>query len=141
MESKTVNEKNSLVDLINEYIDCAKYLCKSMAAYFEIKENLLVAYREGVIKKSGTFEGVNYSFHGIGCTFELEKDSIDVDFGPNGRCDGFDKMRLLNFLRNRQERFPNLNEVNLGEEFQILVDQKVIFNPQYSPGKELYYLI
>ena len=41
--------------------------------------------------------GRTYSFHGIGCRFEKDDITVDMDFGPNGRIDGFDAWRLCVF--------------------------------------------
>jgi hypothetical protein len=50
--------------------------------------------RDGVLASGRVF-----SFHGIGCRFEKNGMSLDVDFGPHGRSDGFDAWRLSLFAQ------------------------------------------
>lgn len=45
---------------------------------------------------------MSYDFHGIGCCVEFDKIVVDFDAGPNGRIDGFDAWRLIQFA----ECFP-----------------------------------
>lgn len=54
------------------------------------------------IPRSGTLpSGREYSFHGIGCRFEKDGVVTDMDFGPNGRIDGFDAWRLNIFTESK----------------------------------------
>lgn len=52
------------------------------------------------IPRSGTLpSGRTYFFHGIGCRFRKEGQTTDMDFGPEGRIDGFDAWRLNSFAQ------------------------------------------
>jgi hypothetical protein len=87
--------------------------------------------------------GVYYDFHGGGCFFEFENGSIDVDFGPNDRCDGFDFYRLKDFLLDtKKDNYKELhNSEVLKREFEDLILQGKIANPKWQPNSHLFYLI
>jgi hypothetical protein len=132
-------------ELVREYISCAKYMCNSLKNQFALEEEpLLVAYRGKRIPKKGVLEGgIKYDFHGGGCYFEFDGGRIDVDFGPSGRCDGFDLYRLLDFLQSSEiiaSKYNELDEETIRSELEDLVREKVIVSPGWYPNPSLYYL-
>jgi hypothetical protein len=134
-------EIRSLLNLIHDYIACSKYVCELLKEKLKNPERILGAYRtEGIPKEGVIGEDVYYNFHGVGCYFELPNTTIDVDFGPDGRCDGFDAHRLRDF----QESFPNkylfLTKEVFEKCFTELILTGVIHNPKWSPSEHLYYL-
>jgi hypothetical protein len=55
---------------------------------------------EPTIPHAGTLpSGRTFSFHGFGCYFQCGQVVVDVDFGPDGRIDGFDAWRLSLFAK------------------------------------------
>jgi hypothetical protein len=101
-----------ILNLIKKYQVCAKYVCDSLASYYNIGDiPLLKAYREDkIIPKNGTLpDGTFFNFHGSGCFFKFKEGEIDVDFGPEGRCDGFDLFRLQHF----NEQLTGSRKINI----------------------------
>lgn len=78
------------------------------------------------IPRRGTLpSGRTYSFHGIGCLFELQDVVVDMDFGPDGRIDGFDAWRLNLFAESRDQ--PEWTLDALGNALaELLRDGKVV---------------
>ena len=82
-------------ELIARYLSLAEIAVASLRRAHPYQE-LLNAWRRQVIPMHGqTEDGWHYCFHGVGCRFEVDGRCIDVDFGPEGRCDGFDGWRLF----------------------------------------------
>lgn len=136
---------NQLLNLIVEYIKTAQYCCGILRENIPDGIPILGAYRQKVITKNGKIKGLTYNFHGVGCYFEFEDGrEINIDFGPNDRCDGFDLYRLRFFLQhltNKNSFSLLLNEGHLKEEFEKLITENIIYNPRWEPSPHLYYLL
>ena len=63
--------------------------------------------RAGVLDDFGT---ITYLFHGSGCFVKFSDSSADFDFGDEGRCDGIDIGFLVDFLENKRDKYPLLND-------------------------------
>ncbi len=138
------NKIEDIIQLINKYISCSKYMCLLLKESFEIGEaTLLTAQKLKLIPKEGLLEEkVSYSFHGGGCYFEFENGTIDVDFGPADRCDGLDMHKLYNFLTDSnvsvcKELFDKNRFI---ESFNQLISDGYIVCPGWFPNPDLFYL-
>lgn len=133
-----------IMQLIKEYIACAKYMCKVLKETYDTKgETLLRARRINIIPKEGVLEdGFSFSFHGGGCYFEFENGTIDIDFGPNDRCDGFDAFRLYHFLSTSKmnQNIRLITESEIQKCLDELLIEKKIVRPGDFPNPNLYYL-
>ncbi|QJI41403.1 hypothetical protein HKK52_10905 [Pseudomonas sp. ADAK2] len=57
--------------------------------------SILRLWRTKKIERCGTvMDNITYELHGVGCVVHLPEASIDFDYGPDGRIDGFDVWRL-----------------------------------------------
>ncbi len=133
---------NELYELIKEYISCAKYSCLLLKQLYNGDENFLRAKVLKLIPKEGFIENTFYSFHGSGCYFEYGTNHIDIDFGPDNRCDGFDLFRLKDFFSTMADKgkYSTLkDDKNFEEQFEELVKANIIYNPQSEPSPHLYY--
>lgn len=138
-----VDSKSDILNLVNEYVLCADYMCNLFKDHFDLKgEILLRARRLNLIPKEGEIEGVRFNFHGGGCFFEFQNGCIEVDFGPDGRCDGFDEFRLFDFLQsNGSNKYKSILDENLFKnEFKKLIDDNIIYCPGWYPNPGLFYL-
>lgn len=130
-----------MLELIKEYLSCAKYSCELLKDTYPSNESLLRAKVLGIIPKDGIINDVYYRFHGRGCIFKYSNDEIDVDFGPGGRYDGFDMHRLKKFLKFREDRFKDLlNDTTFNSQFNILIKEKIIYKLPNYLDDHLYYL-
>ena len=119
------------------------YMCRALKVEYDTKgETLLRARRLNIIPKEGMFaEGHTFNFHGGGCFFEFENGTIDIDFGPNDRCDGFDVYRLFDFLTtSKKEQNIHCSEVELQEAINELLKERKIVQLGLYPNPNLYYL-
>lgn len=134
--------KEKLLKLINEYIACSNYACGLLKDLKGDTETIIRAIRLNKIPKEGVLEhNIYYNFHGIGCFFQLPNNRIEIDFGPNDRCDGFDINKLEIFLYSKENDYPEfMNKKNLEEAFLKLLSEHIIYNPQWPPSEHLYYL-
>lgn len=143
MKNKYVNKTH---ELIYDFIQCAKYVCGIFEDMYTESVIPLRAYTMKLIPKSDTIDGILYNFHGIGCYFEFNGGAIDVDFGPDGRHDGFDKDRLKFYLSemplNKKEYYKSiLEEDKLTREFNYLIKGDIIGKLEGEVrGSHLYYL-
>lgn len=135
------NTKNQVLEAVQEYIACAKYVCKLLKEITGDTDNMIGAYRNKSIPKEGYLDGnVYYNFHGVGCYFEMPNTHIDIDFGPKNRCDGFDLYRLNDFYFSRTNANIALSEEDLKSGFNELIAEGIIHNPKWPPSEHLYYL-
>ncbi len=134
-------ENSDTYKLILKYIECAEYHCKILKEYSKV-DILLIAKNQKLIPKEGNVEDVYYNFHGGGCYFEWDEGRIDVDFGPDGRCDGFDLWRLTDYFDATPDKsqFINLDENILKNQFEKLVKNRIIRKSNEFPGPHLFYL-
>jgi len=129
--------------LIKDYISCAEYMCGALRDEYPSNETFLRARRTNIIPKNGDLPGgVHFDFHGGGCYFEFENGSIDVDFGPDDRCDGFDFYRIKDFLVDtKKDIYKKLHDnEQLKREFEDLILKGEIVNPKWQPNAHLFYL-
>lgn len=120
-------------------------MCNSLKDYYDIKgETLLIARKSSKsIPKEGKLpNGIYFNFHGSGCYFEFETGGLDMDFGPDDRCDGFDFQRIVYFLElSKLPKYKAITDFDdLENQFKKLISDKTIVCPQFSPGPYLYYL-
>ncbi len=138
------SKRTVIMQLIKEYIACAKYMCKVLKEAYDTKgETLLRARRINIIPKEGILEdGFSFSFHGGGCYFEFENGAIDIDFGPNDRCDGFDAYRLYQFLitSKANQNIQLIAESEIQKCLNELLMESIIIQPGDFPNPSLYYL-
>ncbi|RKZ80854.1 MAG: hypothetical protein DRR19_22985 [Candidatus Parabeggiatoa sp. nov. 1] len=132
---------NRLIEVIEDYLYQVKCGVERFQQKFGIS-NVLQAYRQKIIPKSGWLsENLKYDFHGVGCFLIYEHYDINFDFGPNGRCDGFDEWRIYDYLSQNQEKYPYyyLNNKQIKEDFKALVRSGIIYCPRWEPSRHLYY--
>jgi hypothetical protein len=137
------NNKSEIqtIELIKDYVACAKYVCGLLKELVGDGQNFVGAYRAVGIPKEGYLEDdVYYNFHGVGCYFELLDTKIDIDFGPNNRCDGFDYHRLKDFKHSQSGKYEGLSDEILEQALRSLEKENVIHNPMWHPSPHLYYL-
>ncbi|SMP44610.1 hypothetical protein SAMN06265222_1011164 [Neorhodopirellula lusitana] len=58
---------------------------------------------------------ITYSFHGIGCRLEFGGHTVDFDFGPDQRFDGFDAWRL-HLLAESLPEFHHFSDVDIAQQ-------------------------
>jgi hypothetical protein len=137
------NRELELLALIKDYIACSKYFCNAVSEEFNtIGQELLYSRRNKFVPKEGTLStGLYFCFHGSGCYFEFQKVEIDVDFGPNGRCDGFDNWRLLNFSKSLEKKYGALSVIeDVDGAIELLYKDGILIRPGEYPSPHLYYL-
>lgn len=102
--------------------------------------NLLSAWRAGKLRQSGrlTQPRGRYSFHGTGCRFEISGRTVEVDFGPSGRHDGFDAWRLQQYAQSAFE-WLDLHGAAINRSLRNLESTGLIIRPELNPSPHLYY--
>jgi hypothetical protein len=103
--------------------------------------DLLQALIQARIPRQGTLPGdCHFAFHGVGCRFATPSTKLDVDFGPAGRCDGFDAWRLYLFANENKLPVgrPSLSQIEDG----ILELERAgeVEQPRTDPSPHLLYL-
>lgn len=137
---------HNIIDLITDYQENVERVMKAFKQEFE-RSDLLTAYRHdkiypqvGRLKKHHI---KRYAFHGIGLAVDFDDNtSINFDFAflPEQRHDGFDLWRLGEFVSNHPDKYKKyLDEKMLEEDFNRLIDQGIIINPNVSPSTTLYF--
>jgi hypothetical protein len=81
-----------------------------------------------------------YVFHGIGICFEVAGRTVDVDFGPDERFDGFDAWRLSRYAETSFEwQEFSLERISAGME--KLESAGLIHHITTGLGSHLYYFV
>lgn len=92
-------EPREIIPLIQRYLAAVESSSGRLREQFGV-QNLVEGRRSGRIPREGKLEGGGeFSFHGVGCRIDDRAASVDFDFGPGGRTDGFDAWRLHVFAR------------------------------------------
>lgn len=135
------HSEEELLKLIKDYIACSTYMCKILKEDFNTNgETILRARRINIIPKEGVLsEGIYFNFHGGGCYFKFDNSAIDIDFGPNDRCDGFDGQRLFEFLESSKKVYF-LSKADINQYIDKLLEKNIIINPGWYPNPQLFYL-
>jgi len=131
----------NILKLINDYQDTVKVGVEDMQKQFHTRY-LLKSWRSGIIPKSGVLvSGIEYDFHGVGCLLTINNATVDFDFGPDDRYDGFDLWRLGCFVDERPELYKIYfeNKSLLEEDFKKLIEKHIIVAPKWFPGSSLCY--
>ena len=119
-------------------------MCSLLKDNFDVQgEKLLRLWKLNLIPKEGSIANeIKYNFHGGGCYFEFENGTIDIDFGPDGRCDGVDPYKLYDFLEttNHKRHVDLLDKRRFFDLFNQLIEKKYIVCPGWYPNPSLYYL-
>lgn len=130
-----------ILALINDYQLTVQAGVEEMQNQFNTKQ-LLKAWKRNIIAKNGTLDsGTEYDFHGIGCFLTNNDITVNFDFGPDDRYDGFDLWRLRCFVNEKKGLYQKYFEDKnfLEEDFQVLVNRKIIVKTNWFPGSSLYY--
>jgi hypothetical protein len=129
-----------VLQLIADYQRCARAAVAALRRQTRATD-LLAALRKGQIKRSGRLQErrARYSFHGIGCRFEMADRVIDVEFGPSGRHDGFDSWKLQQFAESAFE-WRHLTARAIESGIKQLRISRVATHPNLEPSPHLIYL-
>jgi len=139
-DSAKAKAEARILRLIGEYQRLANEAVEAMKQAYG-RSNLLRAWRSGKIKKSGmlTKGRISYDFHGAGCRFEFGKHTVDVDFGPNERHDGFDAWRLW-LLADSNPAYSDLDRSKVERALATLQAKGIIKKLEGGTSDHLYYL-
>jgi hypothetical protein len=135
-----MSELRSLVlGLAKLYVEDAARMVGVLRRHFSC-QNLLQAQRAGSIPRQGELpDELHFEFHGVGCLLSTPSKKLDLDFGPDGRCDGFDAWRLYLFASENELGLekPTLAEV---EEGLVQLDRAgEVMKPKTDPSPHLFY--
>ncbi len=129
-----------LLRLIRRYTSASGDAAQKLRDELAVTD-LLGALHGGTLHRAGKLpDGTQYRFHGVGCAVERAGISVDFDFGPEGRTDGFDAWRLHLFA----EQFPD--ETHFHDEAVVaaalaeLQRAGMVAKPGWTPSPHLYYL-
>lgn len=137
---KLENDLKDLTALINTYLYYAKEFCNVLKEAYDLDVSLPRAKVQKLIPKRGSIKGLYFNFHGKGCFFAKGEVSIDIDFGPNGRMDGFDSFRLKQFLKSNKGQVKDIeNELEFDRQFNALIERGIICKHPDFPDDSLYY--
>jgi hypothetical protein len=130
-----------IIALIHSYRALASKAVLSMRQHFRT-ENLLSARRQGLIPPRGKIGATAFSFHGVGCWFQLPNGSIDVDFGPGEKFDGFDAWRLKSLIDDNPAIWnqTRISEQQIQSGLNELLAVGEIVLPRLDPTPHLYYV-
>lgn len=130
-----------IIELIKDYHDIVRSGVEEMQNQFNTRQ-LLGAWKSKSIPKHGILKsGTEYDFHGVGCFLTIHSITINFDFGPDDRYDGFDLWRLGCFVDEKPDLYKKYfeNKNLLKDDFEFLIENHVIVEPKWFPGSNLYY--
>ena len=104
-------------------------------------DDLWAAIRAGSLPRRGrlTTPRGRYAFHGIGCRFDIARRTVDVDFGPDGRHDGFDAWRLDLYAKSAFE-WQHISADQVASGLAKLLSDGLVYQPRWEPSPHLLYL-
>ena len=80
--------------MIDVYLAVGAEAIRDLQQSFPLLKNMFDRRKLGIPREGTLPSGRTYSFHGIGCRFELNETTVDIDFGIGGETNGFDAWRL-----------------------------------------------
>ncbi|PSM30878.1 hypothetical protein [Haliangium sp. UPWRP_2] len=126
--------------LIREYLAAVHKVVSALRAGLGY-QNLLAAYHQRKIPKEGVINGVEFSFHGIGCQAVVDGLEVDFDFGVDDRIDGFEPWRLWRFAEQQPETYPQFRQVeDVKKAMERLERSGEIECSRAMPSSTLWYL-
>ncbi len=133
--------KLDAIDLIKSYIETSRSFVEKAQRKFG-QYDLLRGWRSGAIPQEGILiDGETFRFHGVGCEFTSSVVTIDIDFGPDGRCDGFDAIHLWRFSREGFPSTENWTIEKVSAELERLKATGEVICPGWNPTPHFCYLI
>lgn len=136
----------TIIDLITDYQKNVEKVMQAFKQEFN-RTDLLTAYRhDKIYPQVGELRSHHikrYAFHGIGLAVDFDDNtSVDFDFAflPEQRHDGFDLWRLSEFVSSCPDKYKKyLDKKKLEEDFNRLIANGIILNPEISPSTTLYF--
>jgi hypothetical protein len=130
-----------LQKLIGRYVGLATEYAAQLRQELPCQD-LLRAVNSGAVPREGILpSGARYRFHGVGCSIEDSTLSIDFDFGPDGRSDGFDAWRLQTFGEQLPEFAFICDLESIENGLEHLRKEGVVTQPHWPPSEHLFYLV
>jgi hypothetical protein len=125
--------------LATQYVGDASELVKALQSQYPY-ENLLRAVIERKVPRQGVLQDdLRFEFHGVGCRFETPSRKLDLDFGPECRCDGFDAWRLYLYANENNLGVGNPTLAEIEEGLIQLERAGEVQKPRTDPSPHLYY--
>ena len=131
--------EDDTIQLIKTYFDHIQNFVTQLCEHYKV-DDIWEGRKNGVIPRQASLDNMEYFFHGIGCTFEVNDTDVSFDLAPTGKFDGIDAWFLFKFLEGNMEKFPllrNFDDVKKGLE---LLQKQGIIVPSDYPKDHLMYL-
>ena len=125
--------KIKLLDIIQDYQSSADKAVQIFKAKYKV-DDLLEGWHSRVYNQRGKLidDGLYfYAFHGIGLATHFKDKIVDFDFAyfPEPRHDGFDLWRLLSFIQNQRNKYPDYKDKEkIEKEFNELIKKELLQN-------------
>lgn len=136
----------TLVDIIIDYQSYVERVITAFKQEFNRTDLLMACRQDKIYPPVGSLKKYHiksYAFHGLGLAVIFDDNtSVDFDFAflPEQRHDGFDLWRLGIFVSSQQDKYKKyLDENKLEEDFNTLIERKVIVKPEINSWTSLYF--
>ncbi len=129
-----------VLQLVLDYrrsVDAAVFALQSQSG----RDDLWASRRAGLIPRRGRLRSPRgvFTFHGVGCRFDIARRTVDFDFGPDGRHDGFDAWRLGLYAKAAFE-WQHVEPEQITAGLTNLQVDGLIHQPRWEPSPHLLYL-
>lgn len=131
-------EKSALFqELIEEFSFLAKRCVRLIKEYYNLDCHPSRARVLGEIPPKGEFHyenSIKFSFHGEGCSFEIDGQEVDFNFDKEGNFKGFGVYSLRNFARSKGDKYLQFFDKELIDIYLQQFEEKGIIenvNPPY----------
>jgi hypothetical protein len=131
-----------LRSLILDYQARVADACRLISERLGLTINNPFGWRQNGISPKGWLDDaqtIAYRFHGIGCCVTFGKVTVDFDFGPEGRFDGFDAWRLSLFAKSVRQYSAFTEHDPLHAELKTLHSNEEIINFPDQLGSHLFF--
>jgi hypothetical protein len=128
-------------ELIHMYVDATLRATEQLRRELHAEDLLSAVHRHEVPRVGELSDGTTFRFHGVGCLLQRDGVTLDFDFGPGGRADGFDAWRLSVFAQGRAADRTLHDESTIAEALDELERGGIIERAQLAPSPHLFYLV
>jgi hypothetical protein len=130
-----------IVELIRAYNSAAEDAVRELRSSYPPFRDAM-SLKQAEIPRQGTLaSGRTFSFHEIGCCFEKDGVEVDVDFGPNGRSDGFDAWRLHRFSANVGQTHLTYYQIQIALDEMLRAGEIVKSDPEQLGSHLLFWRV
>jgi hypothetical protein len=139
--ARNMDKVNQVRHVAEEYLAMVRFMIEKLREAYRIESDVLHSVNRHIVPREGQLnDGTEFYFHGVGCTFDAAHTTINMDFGPEGRIDGFSAGHLWQYMQDNGIE-TNLTLADVQKAIGDLVAGGEVVCPKLLPSPHLCYFV